>query len=265
MWNYLQSAFWARPHIPLLGRIPLNALVFLGFILLGFGHPGFWLAGAALEASYLYALTTHDRFRRLVDSEASSIETESTEKQRESLVRSLIPPRRERLSAIDTKCARVLTLQQESGTSDILQEGNRGALQRLNWIYLKLLLAEQNLTSLDSTTSRADLQTRIEGLEAELAEPDASRTLTESREATLKILRQRLANLDRRQDSLEEIASDLTRIEAQIDLAAEHAGMRGETTAISTNISLASQLLDDTSLYGDNNSQIAALEQSYGT
>ena len=263
MWNYLQAAFWARPHLPALGRIPLNALVLLGFVLLGFGHPGFWLAGAALEATYLYALTTHDRFRRLVDAEATSIETESTEKQRETLVSSLIPPRRHRLAAIDAKCARVLTLQQETGTSDILSEANQGALQRLNWIYLKLLIAEQNLITLDSTTTRTELHTRIANLETELAEPDTSRTLTESRQATLKILHQRLANLDHRQESLEEIASDLTRIDAQIDLAIEHAGMRGEATAISTNISLASQLLDDTSLYGDTNPHIASLEKSY--
>jgi len=90
-----------------------------------------------------------------------------------------------------------------------------------------------------------------------------SRSLRESKEATLRILEQRLANLERREQTLAEIDSDLTRIEAQVDLALENAGMRGKSEAISANIDLVSQLLDD-SIYGDAGESVAALDRTYG-
>jgi len=265
MWAYLKAAFWARPEIPGFGRLPLNVLFSSGIVLLGFGHPGFWFAGAALETAYLYALTTNPRFQNLVDAETTSIEVESAETQREVLIQTLTPPRRQKLEELRSKCRRVLQMQQDVGTDDLLRDGNREALQRLKWLYLKLLVAEQNISSLDAISTQDSLQTQIDRLVEELSARKSSASLRDSKEATLRILRQRLTNLDRRGQNLEEIASDLTRIEAQVDLALENAGMRGETTTISTNIDLVSQLLDDSSIYGDSGASIAAIEQSYGT
>jgi hypothetical protein len=73
-----------------------------------------------------------------------------------------------------------------------------------------------------------------------------SDTLRDSKKATLAILNQRLRNLQRRNESLAEIDSDLTRIEQQIDLAVEDASLKGRPAAISANIDLVSHLLDDT-------------------
>jgi len=86
--------------------------------------------------------------------------------------------------------------------------------------------------------------------------------IEESKKATQGILRKRVANLQRREQSLEEIASDLTRLEAQIDLAVENAGMRGKTETISTKIDLVSHLLDD-SIYGESGPSIAVLDETF--
>ncbi|MGC3990920.1 MAG: hypothetical protein QM796_14835 [Chthoniobacteraceae bacterium] len=263
MWHYLKAAFWARPEIPGLGRVPANLLAVIGLGLLGFGHQGFWLAGLAAETAYLYALTTNDRFRKLVDADALQIEDLSAEQQRQQLIRTLLPARRERLEALQQKCARILELHRDAQSDAFIVEGDTEALQKIEWLHLKLLVAQQNIASLEVPSARENLKGKIEALKKDLCADKISASLRESKEATLKILQQRLANLDRRDQTLEEIESDLTRIEAQVDLALENTGMRGKTETISANIDLVSHLLDD-SIYGDSGASIAALDQTYG-
>jgi hypothetical protein len=144
----------------------------------------------------------------------------------------------------------------------VLAEGNQEALRRIAWYYLKLLTAQQNLEQLASETSENELRRQVQQLRADLADKGTSSTLRESKEATLRILEKRLENWTRREQSLAEIASDLTRIEAQIDLALENAGMADKTETISANMDLVSRLLDD-SIYGDSGASIAEVEQSY--
>lgn len=72
MFRYLSAAFFVRPHIPGLGRMPVNVLAVASLGILGFGNPGFWLLGLGLEAAFLTALATHPRFQRLVRAESES-------------------------------------------------------------------------------------------------------------------------------------------------------------------------------------------------
>jgi hypothetical protein len=262
VFRYLKAAFWASPTIPGVGRIPVNALAVAGLLILGFGHEGFWLLGAGLEAAYLYALARNERFRRVVDAEDLQIEENSAEQQREVLVASLTPDRRDRLQKVEKLCLRIMQLHRDSQTEDFLIEANAEALKKLSWLHLKLLVAQQNLESLHATSAEVGLKRQIELIQKDLQHDKISPSLKESKKATLAILQQRLANLDRREQSLEEIESDLTRIEAQVDLALENAGMRGKPETISANIDLVSHLLDD-SIYGDSGASIAAVDQSF--
>lgn len=261
MFRYLKAAFWAAPQISGLGRLPVNLLVLIGFAILGFGHPGFWLLGLALEASYLYALTTNDRFQKVIDAGERQLTSDSAQHERQVLIGKLTPGARARLEKLSGQCARVLQLEREAQTEDSIFEGNSEALRKLEWLYLKILVAQQNLQALGS--GEAGLRRQIEILQAEVRADRLSRSLRESKAATLQILEKRLANLERREQSLAEIESDLTRIEAQVDLALDNAGMRGKSETISTNIDLVSQLLDD-SVYGDSGSSIAALDRTFG-
>ena len=263
MFRYLKAAFWASPEVAGLGRLPANVLLLAGFAILGFGHPGFWLLGLALEGAYLYALTTSARFRHLVDSERLHLSESSAEQERLALVTKLSPESRDRLEKLTAKCARVMPLEREAQVEDFLVEANREALRKLEWLYLKVLIAQQTLWALDADGAECELLRKVEVLRSEVRADRLSRSLRESKEATLHILEQRLANLERREQSLAEIESDLTRIEAQVDLAVDNAGMRGKTEAISANISLVSQMLDD-SIYGDSGQSIAALDRTFG-
>ncbi len=261
MWRYLKAAFWISAPVPGLGRIPVNALTMLAFAIFGIAHPGFWLIGLGLEATWLMSAVGSDRFRALIDASAGQIEEGTTEDQRQALIARLSSEHRQRFGTLEKKSARALDLQREAGVSEVMRELNADSLHKLVWFFLKLLVARENLQALGDASMRRDLREHVEKLQREL-EGRVSFALRESKEATLKILQQRLAHVDRREESLAEIDSDLTRIEAQLDLAVDSAGLRGKGGAVSADIHFVSQFLDD-GVFGEASASITALDQTY--
>jgi hypothetical protein len=263
MIEYLKQAFWAGPNLPGLGRLPVNALAVLGFAILGVGHPGFWLMGAGLEAAYLASLVSHPRFQRLVNAQQRSQATDAAEQGRQELIRSLDLPSRQRLITLEGKRGRILDLARESQAGDFEMESARDALNRLLWIYLKLLVARRQLAATRSQANEADLEQKAADLERGLAAGSTSAALRDSQTATLKLLRQRLENLERCDENLKQVDSDLARVEAQVDLAAESVALRGGSAAVTANLELASQTLDGGIDFGESEATVHALDQAY--
>jgi hypothetical protein len=263
MLDYLKAAFWSGAVIPGLGRLPLNALLAAAFAILGFANPGFWLLGAGAEAALLVALATNPRFQRAVDARRQADATGAAELHREELVRRLDPLARKRYAALEDTCARVLQVSQEAQAPEFTLESSRDALSRLTWIYLKLLVARFHLEASRVQVSESDLRRRLGDLQRALAAPGASAALRESQSATQKILEQRLQNLEKCQQTLQEVDADLGRIEAQVDLALENANLRGGGAVVSANLELASQILDDGLYFGESERDVAAVDEAY--
>ena len=264
MLKYLKEAFWAGPQVPGIGRLPVNALATLGFAILGFGHEAFWLLGAGLETAYLAMVATHPRFQRLIDARERFQEAGSAEQGRRALAASLSPDARRRFDALEAKIAQSLQTGREAHLGEFEIETRRDALDRLSWIYLKLLVARRQLEASRLHASEADLKHRIADLERELASGGQDPSpLRQSQTATLKILRQRLTNLERAEQTLKQIDSDLTRIEAQVDLAFESATLQEGGEAVAANLELASEVLDDGLYFGDLETAVASVDQAY--
>jgi hypothetical protein len=244
MRRYLSEAFWARPEFAGLGRVPWNALFVAGAVILGLGEHAVWFAGAALETIYLYSLVTSTRFQHWVDAKETARLQDDSAHSRERIAETLGDAQKRRLAAVEEKCKKVEQLYGQTQNEDFLYDSNREALHKLTWLYMRLLVAQRNLQMLDVTSRESDLRGQIAGIGKELA-GTMSDTLRDSKKATLGILNQRLRNLQRRTESLAEIDSDLTRIEQQVDLAAEDASLKGRPAAIFANIDLVSHLLDD--------------------
>jgi hypothetical protein len=261
LWKYLKAAFMFRIDVPAMGRMPVNIIGAAGFTILGFGHPAFWLLGLGLETAVLCSLAFNPRFQRYVASREVQVSREDAETQRQSLLQLLSPEAGAKLSALTDRCNQVLQVYQGTEAGKYLVEINRSALQRLQWLYLKLLVARHYLETIGKSDADS-LQKKIGALEVEVKDKNASTTLIQSKTATLAILRQRLINFQNRSALLEEIDSDLTRIEAQVDLALENATIQGRPQAISTEIELASDLVSGT-LFGEAQVTIAALEKTY--
>src|SRR5262249_49022249 len=153
--------------------------------------------GAGLEVAYLTTLVTHPRFQRLVDARKRGQGTLDAAQGRQELIAALDPPSRQRLTALEGKRERLLNAPRRSRAGDLEIESTRDALDRMIWIYLKLLVARHQLLSTRAQADTAGLAQRIAGLERDLAVEGTSAALRDSWAATLKLLKQRQENLER--------------------------------------------------------------------
>lgn len=245
MWRYLKSAFLVGVDIPGLGQLPLNALAACGFAVLGFGEHALWLLGLGVETAVVSSLAFNKRFQNWVDATSFKRSDAQIAEESAALVKVLPPESRTRLTKLQAKCEQTLQMYRnlQSDEFEFTVETNREALKKLQRTYLKLLVAKQHLIELDSPDAEQALKTQIVTLEDDLKAGGDSPSVRDSKQATLNILKRRLSNFHRKAETLEEIDSDLMRIEAQVDLVRENAGMQSKPQTISADIELASDLV----------------------
>ena len=261
MWKYLKAAFFVGVDMPALGRVPVNILASAAFVIFGFVQPAFWLLGLAAETMFVFSLAFNRRFQKYVDSRELQLNEIDVDAQRRALIALLAPDAKRKLSALIDRCNQVLQVCAGTQADEFTIAANREALQKLQWLYLKLLVGRHYLEAASGSDTDS-LKSRIAALENELKDRTASESLLQSKSATLSILKQRWANLQNRKQLMEEIDSDMARIEAQTDLALENATVQGRPQAISTEIELASDLMGGT-LFGESQNAIAAIDHTY--
>jgi hypothetical protein len=263
VWRYLKAAFLVGVDVPALGRVPINILAAAGFAILGFGHPGFWFLGLAAEAAIVPTLAFNKRFQNVVDAQDRQLSTDNSDAKRASLIQLLPADYKKRLSDLQRKCGKVVEVYRNAQAEEFLIETNQHALENLSWVYLKLLIARYHLLTAGTEDTPDSLLKKIATLEKELRDPDETPALRQSKSATLDILKRRVANIQRREQSLEEVESDLTRVESQVDLILDNAAMQGKPQTISSDIELASDLVSG-GMFGDAESTVADLDRDYG-
>lgn len=251
MGHYFKAAF----------RSPANLIGVAAFGILGFVVPYLWLAGLGLEAVFLVALANNKRFQDVVDGEQLQATAQASEAKRQVLIRSLPLELQQRLIDLRRRSQKVIEVSLHA--DEFVEGSNRDTLQRLEWVYLKLLIAKNNLAAAGLKDSVQNLTAQIGELETGLKSPAASESLRQSQTATLAILKERLANISRRKETFDEVESDLTRIEAQVELMLGNATMQGKPATISTDIELACNLAA-TNLYGESGGVVADLDQAFG-
>jgi hypothetical protein len=263
VWRYLKAAFFVGVDVPALGRVPVNALAAAGFFILGFGHPGFWLLGLATEAVIVPSLAFSRRFQKVIEAEDKQFSSGDSQSKRSSLVKLLPSDYQSRLANLERRCDKVLEVYRNAQAEEFLIDTNRDALENLKWVYLKLLIARYHLLTAGTEDTPQSLEKKIASIQGELQNGKESSALRQSKAATLDILKRRLANIQRREQSLEEVESDLTRVESQVDLILDNAAMQGKPQTISTDIELASDLVSG-GMFGDVESTVADLDRDYG-
>jgi len=262
MWRYIKSAFLVSVDVPGLGRLPVNALLAGALAILGFAQPAFWLIGLAAEAIIISALAFNPRFQTYVQAQQLQNVKDNADAQRQALIQLLAPDARARLNDLRAKCERVLDVFRSQQAEEYVIDSNRDALRSLKWVYLKLLVARHHLVAPADNEPESTLEQKVASIERDIANQNEPDSLRQSKAATLSILKKRLVNIRRREQTLEEIDSDLTRIEAQVDLILENATMQSKPQTISSDIELASDLLG-AGVFGDDESAISALDRKY--
>ncbi len=243
--RYLKAAFWVRERIPLLGDIPVNFLAVVAFVALGFGHPAFWLLGLTGETAFLWTMAGSKRFRHLVDAEARFADRASQNSSREILLSRLSPAHRARFDILMDKLEHVSTFYNEFAPADLIGNENLANLRTLENVYLQLLIARQHLSSTNSGSNEEKIRQQISRLESQLGDFASSRSAAarESMEATVGLLRKRLAVFAKRDEAVGEIDADLIRIETQFDLAADSAAIRAQPAEAKLDLDIASRMI----------------------
>ncbi|MEA2465172.1 MAG: hypothetical protein QOJ98_2919 [Acidobacteriota bacterium] len=240
--RYLYHAFFARPDIPLL-RLPWNALAVVAAAVAGWWDPAIWGVASAGELMYLFTMASNPGFQQWIDAQRTIELRGDTERARRELLSKVGGAARQRYRKLETKREQLVALYRAHTGDDLFLDSNVDALQRLSWLFLNLLVAQRNLVVAPKSDER-ELRTQIAAVERELAAA-TTEPLRASIQAMLKILRERLDNVQHKDTTEAEVNADLARIEMQFDYALEEATLRGRPTAISSDVELTSHLLSN--------------------
>lgn len=243
--KYLKSAFLYH----------WNLLAFaggMGFALLS-GHPDVLvpvvLAG---EVAYLGLLGSHPKYQKYVDAqEAKEARAKGTAGAEETVQRILdaLPPKYEqRFESLRSRClelrriAQAIRDPQSAGEPLPLEELQLAGLDRLLWIYLRLLFTQYSLDRFLQTTNEqqlaqevSNLEVRIKALPREADDPQRQK-VRRSLEDNLETSRARLVNYQKARDNAEIVKLELDRLENKIRSVSEQAVNRQEPDFIASQV-----------------------------
>jgi len=259
VFRYLKEAFLFRWNLLLLGGAGAAAL------LSGHGDVALPLVAAA-EVTYLAGLTSLPRFQRAIDAQAhaeaggkqiaepraaSQDATDATTTRGRILevLKSLSEDRRARFLRLRARCVEMTRIANavrgETGDASGAQaELRQPALDRLLWVFLKLLLSEQAITRFVQAAdepqilrSILELSERIKKRETQLsdAERDGDRVLRSLRDS-LATAELRKDNLAKAHGNAEFVAAELDRLENKIQAVTEMAVNHADPDEMSSRI-----------------------------
>jgi hypothetical protein len=201
----------------------------------------------AAEVAYLGGLVSRPKFRDAIDAqvykEAQQYGTRGgTAASSESLieiVNSLTPPSRQRFEALRLRClemksiARGVASQSASSSEDL----STPALDRLLWIFLRLLVSQEALDRFLRSTNDGEIRARIDGAKTKLNSAAAQEErFKHSLEDSVAVHELRLENYKKAGENAEFVRVELDRIEAKIQALVESSVNRQDPNVLSSQI-----------------------------
>jgi len=245
--KYIKAAFWNRWHL-----LSLTAGVAVSML-----APGGFLIGiplvVAAEVAYLGLLGTHPKFRKYIEAQEHKLRretaSESNEQKLHRMLQSLPRESVDRYERLRTHCTDLreiaIKLQRSTegqpftGSLDTMQlEG----LDRLLWIFLRLLFTKNALAQFLHKTDTQSIENEIERIHTRLAslDPDDasghSQKLRRTLEDNLATCKQRLGNYEKARSNHEFVGLELDRLENKIQSLAELSVNRREHDFISSQV-----------------------------
>ncbi|HEU4733629.1 MAG TPA: hypothetical protein VFT22_37300 [Kofleriaceae bacterium] len=269
LFRYLKEAFLFRWNLLLLGGATAGAALL--------GHPDVTLPlVAAAELTYLAGLTTMPRFQAAIDArahaeerglgapgsqhaqDAGQLEASARDRILEVL-KSLSEERRARFLRLRSRCVEMTRIanavrgetQDASGASAELRQP---ALDRLLWVFLKLLMSEQAIARFLQAAEVAQIQRTIDDLSDRIkkreaavveAERDADRILR-SLQDSLATAQLRRDNVTKAQSNAEFVAAELDRLENKIQAVTEVAVSHADPDEMSSRIDAIAEGISQT-------------------
>lgn len=242
-----------------------NLLAFLGGVCFSAlsGHPDVFLPiVAAGELAYLALLGTHPKFQAYVNAQeakaARELGTRTAEAELQRMVQSLPKAALERFQALRGRCLQLRQIAVElkhpgfDSSGAPLESFQTQGLDRLLWIYLRLLFTQTALARfLESTDENlrrkeiASLEGQIVRMKKDPSTPQrekAIRTLEDS----LQTCRDRLDNLQKARENYELMGLEIARLENKIQALSELALNRQEPDFVSGQIDQVAKSMVET-------------------
>jgi hypothetical protein len=218
--EYLKRAFLYR----------WNMLLFLGAtgaaILSPIPDAMLALVGA-VELIYLTGLISHPKFRDAVDAqfhqESRGQAAVTGQRSVQEIVAQFPPQDRLRFEQLRARCLEMRSIAQgvRGKQEPAGEDANTAALDRLLWVFLRLLTSQQAMTRFLSRTDVKDIQSRLESARESLKQQSGDERITRSLEDSVRVQEQRLENYNRARQNAEYVRVELDRIEAKIQAITE--------------------------------------------
>jgi hypothetical protein len=250
--DYLKEAFLFR----------WNLLFFLG-----------GLAGAAIaplsdvtfplvfagELLYLTALTSLPRFRAAIDAKVHSAQgttaaaAETTAPSLVVMLAGLPAEARKRFERLHARCVEMRTLAvgvrgasgREAGSAE---EIRTPGLDRLLWLFLRLLMSKNALDRFLQTMSSEEVSTRLEQLRKDFAaaQQASDERIARSLQDSIAMAELRLDNYERAKKNAQFVSIELDRMEGKIQALAEMAVNRQDPDLLSSQVDSAAESMRQT-------------------
>jgi hypothetical protein len=210
----------------------------------------------AVEVAYLGSLVSRPKFRDAIDTQVHKEAQQPGARQAAAgsvslteIVNSLTPPSRQRFEALRLRClemksiARGVTSQSDSSSEDL----STPALDRLLWIFLRLLVSQQGLDRFLHSTNDGEIRARIEEAKAKLNSAAAQEErFKHSLEDSVAAQELRLENYKKAGENAEFVRLELDRIEAKIQALVESSVNRQDPNVLSSQIEGVTQSVQST-------------------
>ncbi|MBC8164646.1 MAG: hypothetical protein H7Y20_02105 [Bryobacteraceae bacterium] len=212
---------------------------------------------AAAEFAYLGGLVAFPRFRRAIDAQ-----TWQAGKQKQSsgavaspvqeIVARLSVDSRRRFEQVRTRCLEMRAIASEvrgrSGPQGTLAEDmSTPALDRLLWVFLRLLVSHEALSRFLERTNVEDIRTRLAHAKTNLEQHvEGDERIIRSLNDSVAAQEQRLDNYDSAKKNAEFVRFELDRIEAKIHALTESAVNRQDTEFLSSQIDSVAESMQST-------------------
>lgn len=236
--EYLKHAFLYR----------WNLLLFLGGTVAAALSP--WPSGTlplvmAAEVAYLGGLVSLPKFRSAIDAKVYG-ETQQqkarpatgSEESLSGILGSLAPDSRRRFQSLRSRCLEMRSIARGAvaTASAPAEDLSTPALDRLLWIFLRLLVSRQALDRFLQSTSEADIQARLDEARKKAEAPSQDERFKRSLQDSMAAQEVRLQNYRRAQANAEYVSLELDRIEAKIQALAESSVNRQDPDSLSSQI-----------------------------
>jgi len=240
--EYLKRAFLYR----------WNLLIFLGGVVAAVLTP--WPSGdlplvMAAEALYLGGLVSAPKFRDPIDAQVYKESQQPRMPQGAAgetlvgIVNTLTPEARRRFETLRSRCLEMRSIARGIGGQSMggqsgspAEDLSTPALDRLLWVFLRLLASQQALDRFLRSTSDSDIGARIEEAKKRLDAAPQDERFKRSLQDSVAAQELRLQNYKKAGDNADFVRLELDRIEAKIQALAESSVNRQDPDALSSQI-----------------------------